>query len=249
MDIQKWIASIQAAIANLTPPTPIATTATASVPSGNTFTVASTSGIGAGQTIAAGTYVTAVSGNSVQVNNMVTIASGDTITFSGYSWAQTAAILSQMTNTLPAQNTNGLGARNVLYMRFPVDASGNPSGPSSFERFLSAGSGLVAITPAAGYTSGQIVTLCQALSMTIQSNDSIQTSIPSVALKVQSDLSILMKSKLSDGKGILWDAGELTPTDPGDGVILAMQLIYPTIAVFDPAPSENDIQSIMTITK
>ncbi len=120
-----------------------------------------------------------------------------------------------------AVDTDGGAMRGVLYTRAPAGQ------PSSLERVMSVAGGQATVsTPAPGYTVAQVVVLAQTLAGILQRGDPFPMTIPAVATKAASDLGVLMASKLADGKGILWAAGELASGDPGDGAVLLGTLVY-----------------------
>ena len=151
------------------------------------------------------------------------------------SLAAAAAALNAQT-VADVVNTDGASMRGVLYTRTPAGA------PSSLERVMSVAAGVATVTtPAPGYIAAEVVVLAQTLAGILQRGDAFPMTVPAVAAKANSDLGVLMASKLADGKGILWAAGELASGDPGDGAALIGTLVNVQVPRWQPALTNRDI--------
>ena len=151
-------------------------------------------------------------------------------------------ILQGQTTTVKIDVT-GTTLRGFLYVRAPAGQ------PSSLERITEVANGVIAsstITPSTGYTASQVVTLTQQLLNIMNNGDNVPTSNPLVLTKVTSDLTVLTNSKLADGHGIIWEAGVITASDPGDMAEL-LSLTSATQNVWNPLPIVGDLLNLQRL--
>ena len=88
-----------------------------------------------------------------------------------------------------------------------------------------------------------VVAVCQTLVAQANQNLPVMMSVPAVSTAVQASLALLAATKLPDGKGIIWAAGELASGDPGDPAALMAALVNLMAPRFVPAPTAGDLQT------
>ena len=154
--------------------------------------------------------------------------------------AATVATLNAQTTTSPALDITASAVRGVLYVRGSWTRLQEVALPS----FAVSG-----LTLASGTTATQIVALCTTLVDLARSNAVLQCSLSSVWTKLQSDLALLTGTTMSDGKGILWGAGQFAAGDPGDASVLTSVLVTPAALVWQPAVGVGDLQTAVNLVK
>jgi hypothetical protein len=133
----------------------------------------------------------------------------------GDTLQQKVVKLNGWTVAAPDQDTTGTAVRGVLYPR------------GSWDRVQQC-----AIAPASVVSGGLSVAVQATVTSLVKladQNAPVPMSIAAVKAKALADLNTLMTTKLSDGKGILWAAGELSAGDAGDSAVLIALLVNPTI--------------------
>ncbi len=147
--------------------------------------------------------------------------------------AATVGTLNAQTATSPPLDITAGAVRGLLYVRGSWTRVQEVALPS----FATSG-----LTLASGTTATQIVALCTTLVDLARSNATIQCSLSSVLTKLQSDLALLTGTTMSDGKGILWGAGQFASGDPGDASVLVSTLVTPSVPVWQPAVDFGALQ-------
>lgn len=147
--------------------------------------------------------------------------------------AATVATLNAQTTTSPPVDITAGAVRGLLYVRGSWTRVQEVALPS----FATSG-----LTLASGATATQIVALCTTLVDLARSNATLQCSLSSVWTKLQSDLALLIGTTMSDGKGILWGAGQFATGDPGDASVLTSALVQPTVNVWRPPVDMGALQ-------
>ena len=112
---------------------------------------------------------------------------------------------------------------------------------TSWKRVQQVASGAIApATLPANTTAAQVQALCQMLVDGARPPGlPLAMSVSGINATAQADLATLAAAKLTDGKGVIWAAGELASGDPGDAAALLGTLVNVQVPKWQPALAEN----------